>query len=330
MTTDMSLLDLSLDLTMTDLIDHGRTLDVDLKNEEGLGRKHALYTALKQTPDDTVLLELALAETLSGSTSLDTASKIRKLQLSREICEQLEKDLSSGCVLSQENLADVARRVTGRMAFKIGMIGVTAVTIGAYRRQLIDLLSDTITQCSLMAANFKEDNLALSRKVRGTPKQVESQIKRIGGIVNEADKLQKTIMDIGADKLDPGTARQQVTGAIRGLVSAGVPINAVGGASLPNKEQLNPYTPEDADKSGWTSAAITTLSGALTSLENQIKQGHILDPNKHTTDYVIKGELKMVLLHAQRACVRAAHYVLFLIRKIIQVLNNVRFTFHLK
>lgn len=324
--------DIALSGVITDLFTQARLLDMDLKNDLELEQRSAALTALRTYGGDAALLTALDTENVGGvkwgETYRDMSQPLRN-SVAHKLCQKMERDLQSKCVLSTESLSTITRTVAGRVALKVGLIAGTAVTIGVYKRQLIEMLSDTVAEVSLLAANFKEKQLALGKKVRGTPTQVNRQISTIKGIVSETDKLQKTIVDIGADKLSVNAARQQVNQSIERLTAYGVPMDKAGAAATPSKEQLSPYEATDANKSEWNAAALTTAGAALSQVEQQVKSQKEM-ASVTGGDDTLSGDLRKISIQAQRAMVRSSHYVLFLMRKLMQVLHNVRFIYSTK
>lgn len=330
MTNIQLIKDLALSTVLSDLFAHGRVIDMDLQNDAGLESRSAAHRALKTHPTDVAVL-MAVDPTMSGGMKwgedYESMSPHLRVGVAQRLCHTLEREIKSKFVLSQESLANITHSVAGRIALKAGIIAGTAITIGVYRRQLIELLSDGISEISLIAAQIKETQVLIGKKVRATPKQVNKQLSIIKGIVAETDKLQKTVVDIGADKLSVEAARAQVNQSISRMMSYGVPIDKTGAAAPLNKEAASPYTTKDAKEAGWDSTALNAVSGSLGQIEQQINLTN-LDAALHGESSLnIGDDMKVVALHAQRAAVRGAHYVLYLVRGLLRVIHNLKFVY---
>ena len=325
--------DLALSAVLSDLFTHGRVIDMDLQNGAGLESRTAAYHALKAHPTDVAVLS-AIDPDMAGGMKWgeDYAGMSQNLRVgvAQRLCKALESEVQSKYVLSQESLSNITHSFAGRLALKVGIIAGTAVTIGVYKRQLIELLSDGIAELSLIAAQIKETKIHIGKKVRATPKQVNKQLAIIKGIVAETDKLQKTVTDIGADKLSVDAARAQVNQSITRMMSYGVPIDKTGAAAPMSKEMASPYTTEDAEKAEWDSAALNAVSGSLNQISQQVKLDNLSAHAHGAPDPSIGDDMKTIAYHAQRASVRGAHYVLYLIRGLLRVIHNLKFVYVVK
>mgnify|MGYP001261743587 CR=1 FL=1 len=333
MATDQTIKDIALAGVISDLFTQGRILDMELQNDAALESRDSAYHALMENPSDPAVLS-AIDPTMAGGMKWgeDYAGMAPNLRVgvSQRMCASFKKDLETGCVMSQESLSDITRSVAGRLALKAGIVGGTILTVGVYKRQLIELLSDAIAELSLIAANVKEQKILIGKRVKATPKQVARQLSLIKGIVAETDKLQKTVVDIGASKLSPDVARTQVSQSIGRMMSYGVPIDKQGAAAKLTPEAENPYTAEDAEKANWDSAAINAVSASVSQIESQVKLANMGKEMAGDGHPEVDSEMKALALQAQRAVTRGAHYALYQVRSLIRVIHNLKFVYGIK
>ena len=325
--------DLALSSVMSDLATHCHLLDTTIQGSAELHQKLGAIDALTAGLGDPAVLQ-ALDPTMEGGRKwgedYNSMAPHLRVGVGQRLRQSYQKELEGSTGMSQEGLGALASTFAGKIAIKAGIIGGTIVTIGVYKRQLIELCSDAIAELAIIGANIKEKQHLFGKKVRATPKQVTKQISLIKGIIAETDKLQKTVIKVGAAQITPDVARTEVHQSINRLVSYGVPMDQTGAAAHLKPELSNPYVAEDAGKADWTPTAVNTFSASISQIESQVKLAHLDATVRGKDAPTLTEDMKVLLLQAQRAVARSAHYALYQLRGLLRIIHNLKFVYAVK
>ena len=322
--------ELDLMLLGEDLSDTARVCDAELRITEDNAQLESYIAALTAhggTPELLTFLDPELTYIRAGlGQSYAEIDPTARQVITQQILDKLESQLNTGMGMSQEGLSDVLKTIPGKIALKIGVAGVIGVTIGVYKRQLIDLISDGIATLSLMKTRWSDAADAAGKRIRGSSHQVMATLKRMQSIIETTDKLQKTIVETRSGTLPPEQGRSHLKQGIATLIAQGVPITDTGSPVISTAQTI--YEDVPAEKAGWNAEALSITGSALMQIKSSVEKGIALKDTGVMAS--LDKETKEVLMHAQRACMRTMHYILFVLRRTNQVIDSVRFAFKLK
>lgn len=322
--------DIGLSNLESDLAAFGRLCDMEHENGKAIAEKKTFVKALEQNMGAPELLayidpQMTAVANTNGRTYWDLDNRER-YAASLSLIEKYQGVISGGIGISQESLSDALKTVPGKITLKLGIAAVMGVTIGVYKRQLIDLASDAIATATLMKTKWDSATDVAGKKLRGSSKQVMGTLKRIHSIMDTTDKLQKTIIDTKNGTVPGGQGPANIKRGIATLIAQGVPIDNTGAPVFKNRQ--NVYEPVPADKSGWNAEAVSIVGSTLEQIRNSANLE--TTPSEITRDHQMDHETRQIILQGQRACVRSMHYVLYVLRRTTQVLDNVKYVFRVK